>query len=429
MNHLRNGYIAKFFKDLYFIPSLFITSILCTLFIGCEGFGIFDSLIKGNFSYYLISTAGFFTLIYITYSLAECKNKKLTVVDATNMAILITSIAYVLFVVLVTKKLSPLKFIIPGALFLIMIFVTVMRTVYFNPYDEKGKVYYTKHSVNAYYHTLTKNHSFFAIYLFALGITCLSYLIIKSGFTLNLKSSKIIIPLIVAGLFLSFLIFTSISKKISVVDAGLLGATLSLPPIFSQIIFLVTDSLKKDVYLSYWAIILGIVIILTLLRYIFFDISKIGKNTAEDFSDARIANYFKKVSHKYGIGIIVTVAFAAAVILFLMLTFADVTRFFKFEDGTLKITFNLLPAAIINLIFIGWILMGVVLTAVNLKALKITFADFLMLANLIFSIVASIVFALQKTIDWRIYLLSALFVFSLTMTIFRILRASPKKID
>ncbi len=429
MNHVRNGYVAKFFKDLYFIPSLLITSILCTIFIGSEGFGVFDSLVKGGFTYYIMTTAGFFTLVYIVYALAESKNKKLNIVDPTNFAIMITAILYVLFVIFVSKKITLLKLVIPGALFLVMVFVTTMRTVYFNPYDEKGKIYYTKHSVNAYYHTLVKKHSFFGIYLFALAITCLAYLVIKSGFTLNLKSSRIILPLSVAGLFLSFLIFSSISKKISVIDAAILGMTLSLPPVLSQILFLTPNTILKDIYLSYWAIILGIVLILTLLRYVFFDISKIGKNSAEDFSDVRIINYFKKVSNKYGLGTVITVSFAAAVILLLMLTFADVRRFFMFDEGILKINFSIIPTLVVNLLFIGTCLLGVVLTVINIKSLKITFADFLMLTNLLFSIVALGVFALQKTFDWRIYSLGALFIYSLVMTIFRILNCCPKKID
>ena len=73
--------------------------------------------------------------------------------------------------------------------------------------------------------------------------------------------------------------------------------------------------------------------------------------------------------------------------------------------------------------------MGAVLTLSNLKAVKVTFADVMMLINLIFSIVAGGVFALQKTFDWRIYSLCALFVYSLLMTIIRIARSSANKID
>ncbi len=429
MKYLRNGYIAKFFKDLYFIPALFIASILSTIFIACEGYGIFDNLVKGSFSHYLISTASFFTAIYLIYALAESKNKRLNIVDAMNFAIILSSIAYVLFVIFGSKKFSIIKFVIPGALIIIMVVVAVIRNVYFNPYDDKGKIYFTKNSINAYYHTLTKNHSFFGIYLFSVAITCIAYLVIRSGYTVNLSSSRIILPFVVLGLFLASLILNSISKKISLLDASVLGMTMSLPPILFQIIFLVPSTVKQEIYFSYWLIILGVVLILTLLRYIFFDISKIGKNTSQTFSENTLVNYFKRVSYKYGIGIIVTVAFASVVILFLMLTFADITKFFVFAEGQLRITFNLFPALIINLLFIGTILLGAFLSLVNLKAVKITFADFLMLTNLIFSVVASLVFILQKTYDWRIYSLGALFIYSLTITIIRIIKSSPKKID
>ncbi len=428
MNHLRNSYIAKFFKNFHFIPALFISSVLATLFIGCEWFGVFDNLMKGNFAYYNICISAYFVLIYIVYALAECKNEKLSVVDPTNLAIMLASLIYVIYVLFISKTFTLIKLLVPGALFLVMLFVTVMRTAYFKPYEKKGKVYYTKNSINAYYHTLTKNHSFFAIFLFAVALSSLSYLVISSGFTVNFKSSKFILPIIVAGLFLSLLIFNSITKKISVLDAALLGATLSLLPILSQILFVAHGTVKR-IYLSYFAIALGTVIILTILRFIFFDISKIGKNSSENFSDVRIVNYFKKVSHKYGMGIIITVSFFSVIFFLFMINFADATKFIKVEDTIVLINYKLIPSCVINLLFIGTIIMGATLTATGIKSVKITFADFLMLTNLVFSIVASAIFALQKTFDWRIYCLGALFVYSFIMTWIRILKCCPKNID
>ena len=430
MNHLRNGYIAKFFKDFYFIPAIFITSILCTLAIGSEGFGLFDIIGKGNFAYYLISAGGYFLILYVIYALAECKNKKLSVLDPANFAILLTSVIYVLFVVFVSKSSKPLKFIIPGALFVLMIFITTMRNIFFNPYDDKGTVYYTKHSVNGYYHTLLKNHSFFAIFLFALCITCLAFLIITKGYTLKLTSSKMLIPLIAVGIFTSLLIFTSISKKISVLDASILGATISLPPVLAQILFLSPTAESKKLYLIYFAVLALVFVILTVLRYVFFDNSKISKTSTINFSDNGFVDYLKKISHKYGIGNVFTISFAAAIVLYLMLTFADVTTLYTIKDNVLYVKdFSILPAIIVNLLFIGSMLMGVVLTLANIKAIKVTFADVMMLINLIFSIVAAGIFALQKTFDWRIYSLAVLFIYSLLMTIFRIIRFSLNKID
>ncbi len=428
MNHLRNGYVAKFFKNFYFIPVLFITSILSTLFIGCEGFGVFNILMKGNFAKYNIYVCAYFSLIYVTYAFAECKNQKLTVVDPANIAIMLTSLIYAFYVLFVSKTFTLIKLLVSGAFFLIMLFVTVMRTAYFTPYQKKGKVYYTKNSINAYYRTLTKNHTFFAIFLFTVAITCLSYLVISSGFTVNFKSSKVILPIIVAGIFLSLLTFNSISKKISVIDAALLGFTLSLLPILIQILFVAVGTVKR-IYLSYWTILLGTIVILTILRFIFFDISKIGKDTSESFSNVRIINYLKKVSHRYGWGIIITVSIFAVIFFLFTITFADATNFFKFEEGKLLISYKLIPSSIINLLFIGTLILGAILSASGLKAPKITFADFLMLTNLIFSIVASSIFALQKTFDWRIYSLGALFVYSLVMTLLRISKACPKNID
>ncbi len=431
MNHLRNGYMAKFFKDFYFIPSLFITGVLCTLFIGLEGFGLTAEMAKGNLGYFFLSASSYFFVIYFIYALAECKNKKFSVLDPANFAVMLTSVIFVIFVAFIFKTITPLKIIIPSVIFILMLFVTVMRKVFFNPYDEKGgTVYFTKHSINAYYHTLLKKHSFFAIYLFALGITCLAFLILTRGYTLNLTSSKMIIPYVVLGIFLTILIFTSISKKISVLDASLLGATLSLPPVLAIIFFLSPSIAIRNTYLIYFAVVALVIAILTVLRFIFFDISKIGKTTAQSFSDIGIVDYFKKISAKYGIGNVFTISFAAAIILYLMLTFADVTTLYTFIDGVLYVkNITILPTLIVNLLFIGSIFMGAVLTLSNLKAVKVTFADVMMLVNLIFSIVAGGIFALQKIFDWRIYSLGALFVYSLLMTIIRIARSSANKID
>ena len=428
MNHLRNGYVAKFFKNFYFIPVLFITSILSTLFIGCERFGVFANLMTGKFAKYNIYACSYFSLIYITYAFAECKNQKLTVVDPTNIAIMLTSLIYAFYVLFISKTFTLIKLLVSGAFFIVILFVTVMRTVYFNPYEKKGKVYYTKNSINAYYRTLTKNHTFFAIFLFSIALTCLSYLVISSNFIVNFKSSKVILPIIVAGVFLSLLTFNSISKKISVLDAALLGVTLSLLPILTQILFVAVGTLKR-VYLSYWTILLGTTIILTILRFIFFDISKIGKDTSESFSNVRIINYIKKISHKYGWGIIITVSIFTVIFFLFTITFADVTNFFKMESGQLSIRYGLIPSCIINLLFIGTLILGAILSASGLKATKITFADFLMLTNLIFSVVASSIFALQKTLDWRIYSLSILFAYSLIMALLRIIKVCPKNID
>ena len=93
--------MAKFFKDFYFIPALFITGILCTLFIGAEGFGLFNEINKGTLAYYHICASSYFFIIYFIYALAECKNKNFSVLDPANFAIMLTSIIFVLFVVFV----------------------------------------------------------------------------------------------------------------------------------------------------------------------------------------------------------------------------------------------------------------------------------------------------------------------------------------
>ncbi len=429
MNHLRNGYLARYFKTFHFIPTLFIAGILCTIFIGAEVYHVFDKLSIDNFTYYLISFAGFFSVIYLIYALAECKRKKLTIADSANFAILITCIAYILYVALIAKTFSPLKLIVVGAFIIITGFTTVMRTVYFNPYDDKGKVYYTKHSINAYYHTLVKNYSFYGILLFSLGLSCLSHMIISSGYVINLNSPYVVAPIIVSGLFLSLLIINSISKKIGVLDAAILGLTLTIVPALLQILLLVSSPEKKDVYLIYWSIIVGIVLILTLLRYIFFDISKIGKNTSESFGNKPFVSYFKKVSQKYGLGIILTAAFVEISVYLLINKFAKISNFFNFENGELLIKFNLFPCILVNLLFFGTVFISVILSISNLKAIKITFADFLTLSTLVFSLVLASLLFLTKAYNWKIYCLLAIAIYCVIITIFRIIRVCPKRID
>lgn len=429
MNHIGNGYIVKFFKNFAFIPTLFVAGILTTLLILCEQYGIINTLTFNNYTYYIASVTGLFFILYILYAFSNAKKQTLSISDSVNFAIMLTCILYLIYIIFVLKRVSIARIVIPAVLFLIMLLVSLIRTIYYNPYEEKGVVYYTKHSINAYYHTLFKKYSFFGILMFALGLTCLSFLLLQTGYVFNLSSTKIVIPLILIGIVLALLIFNSISKKIGVLDASILSLTITLIPALLQILLLTPDAIKK-VYLIYWAIFCGITLILTSLRYIFFDISKIGKSTAENFEGIRLFSYFKKVSYKYGFGIVLTASFVAVAIFLLMLKFANINEFYKFNDsGKLLIHSNIIPSVIVNILFIGTIILGIALSFANLRASKITFGDFLMLVNLLFSLIASAMFIFEEMFNEKLYCLIAVFVCSFILTIFRITRVCPKSIE
>ncbi|MBQ7340331.1 MAG: hypothetical protein IJW43_05720 [Clostridia bacterium] len=434
MNSLRNGYLAKYFKSFSFIPTLFIASILSTVFILAERYGIISGFTNGNFpknfNLYTIITCCYYVLLYSIFALSTAKKKRLCSADYTNFAIILTCIAYVLYTLFVSKKITVLRIAIPSGIFAFMLLICSIRKVYFNPYEDNGTIYYTKNSINAYYHALFKNYSFFAILLFSIALTCLSYVILRTKTVINFSSSGIVIPIILAGVILSLLIYNSIAKMVGILDASVLSLTVTLIPTLLQILLLHKNSEVFDTYMIYWAVFVGIALILTLLRFIFFDISKIGKNTAEHFEGNRIIAYFKKVSSKYGLCSVLTTSFVATAIFILMLLFANPLYFIRPNDaGGYSILFPIIPTMIINLVFVGAVGIGLIVSGSTLKAPKITFGDFMMLVNLIFSLASMGVFLLKNAIGIKFYALAFVFAYSLIMLIIRIPNACRKSID
>ncbi len=429
MNHIRNSYLAKYFKSFSFIPTLFIASITCTALVFLELFGIFDSMTLNNFTYYVTSTLAFFMLLYFVYSLARAKSPKLRLADSTNFAIMLTCVLYVIFSLFIMKKITLLRIVIPCGLFVITLFISTVRTVYFKPYENSGEVYYTKHSVNGYYHTLLKNYSFFGVLLFAIALTCIGHLIVSNGFIINFKSSSVIVPLVLAGLFFSLLIFTSISKKIGMLDFSILAMTIALIPTLTHILLLINNPQVKLTYLIYFVVCFGAVLIITILRYVFFDNSKIGKHTSQSFGDKKLSSFFKKLSHKYGITIIVTMALVETIYLVLLLRFADVNLYYKLIEDKVSINANLVPCLLANALFIGAIAISFILSVANVKATKITFGDFCLFTNIIFSILGAVYLLIKPIFDVRLYILCAILLISIIISIFRVVRVCPKDVD
>ena len=407
------SYFRDFFIKLYFIPALFFTAGFLTILFANLEFGFLRSL-NYNVLNYIVFFCFFYALILAVYVLSNIRKKTLSVSDCISFALGLTAMVYLFYVLVILKKYNIYRIIVFFALFVLSVISIVFRAIKYSPEIKTNTIFYTKNSLNGYFHALNKHYAFFGIILFAIVLSCISFIMMRKPYALPIDSPYRYRYLVLLGVIFLFLVFGASFKKVTLLDAGLVSGVISAPTALAYILIVADGDFRKNL-LTYFLIAIGVVLFIFIVRFLSFDISKIDKSSLVKHDDKRIKNYIGKYSRKFGF--FVTIATASATAL-LTVFFSDYWVISDYSFGG-HYVYTIVPVLIPIFTVYATMLVGLILSLTNFKSKKITFGDFFTVFNIFFALAGFLVFN-NTVFKYEFFVLLGILFYSLTILVARI---------
>lgn len=413
-------YVIELFKSLQnIILTLLFTSVAMTGILASYEFGLFGLLYKNThlFKYAVIafSIISGFTLIAMLF---EIKSKKLTFFDSIFLAMILVSIAYVIYIDNYGGLIFKQRTIFVAVLLSVGIISIILRSIFFNPGNIPSVTKCRRNTLKNYYKTIINKYSLFVILAIAAVCICAGYLMFNMMFARSIYKQKIDVYAGLALLvpFVVYAIKSSFNEKINLIDAIILSGLISIPVLTVQVFKLAYSPLRVGIIGSVtmaW-------LILTFVRYTTFDMRATLDKTAKPACDCncKIGFYYKSLFKKYGFFSALAIASLIALATLAMLgTYVVKTYFINtdFIHAPLKI----IPISVVLgacLIGLGFSAIGA-LTAIFSK--KVGAGDYLLLLCLLFCILGFVVYAAHLSPNF-LKLLLPFTVYSVILTAIRI---------
>ena len=396
MANKKQNYFCALFKSGYIIHTLLFAALACTLLV----FGyttnlwglIFNNL---NFLIPTAVTVGLFSFLTFIYILANAKKSKICATDALALALTITSIFYLLFVILVLKGYTTPRIVAVVLTLALGLILVVTNACKFNP-DLKEQEKPVKNTLKAYFQTVFEKFSFIGILIATAVIVSFGLIFLLPSYSFSLSNGEYVYAAFLTIPAIIWLACSVSSKKVGAFDALLIALYIAAPIMLVLIISMggaVTN-------LILWAFALLAGLILTYFRYTSFDVTFVCDKPIEKANP--FIFYVKTVAKKYNLLLTVAIGGLLALSVFVLFPVGVATKYLKITAEHIYVSPVLFFVATVQLATFGTLFMGALLSCTNVEVKKVNLADFLLLVLASFVILGAIdilvVFSIKKLV-------------------------------
>ncbi len=211
--------------------------------------------------------------------------------------------------------------------------------------ETKPKKIYKKGSINSYFATLTSKYPLLFIGLFAIVLSCASYLFFSSGlirFVIGspLSVKTVVVACIFALPIIVYSVKSAFSKNITFFDA-IIATGIIVFPISALQIYIKEYSQIKMIL---WAIGVMLFLISAILRLRFFDVTAEKKFV----DNCKSKCYFGKLVRKYDLFSILSIAGICALVALIVLKTRGFQSTFALTSNTIKLAFKFFPFLLVT---------------------------------------------------------------------------------
>lgn len=378
---LRNGYA---------LYALLLTAILTTVSVIAIDFDYLSTFraIPG-LKYYLAITFSLIGLTVLLYLIFRAKTKCVSFADCIANTMFLSAGIVGAYAYFLAKKGTLAFFIIDGAILVIGLFFSILFAIRREKRNEKREIIFTKNSMVGYYTSVFRKYRFIGVLSLAILSVSGSFLLFNSGFlgfaTQFIKDTPLLRYLIIVSIviFGAWLAIDASRQRVSVIDAFLLSNIVTIPVTFAQIYFMNELNLSQ---LTAWAIYIGVILIVSLVRFLSFDITV--NYTQKDLeSKTYVSAFFKKVNP--------LAILAVAALIITVSVFCYVSNVYGigvvFEESKLTIfAIEMWPLTAITFAGAATVVVGFLMSLLCIGAKRVCVVDFFVNLNLILGICACI---------------------------------------
>ena len=365
-----NNFLSVFFKKMYFIPALFFTAIISVAFYGAFEYG-FLSTILANKKYFVAAIiGGGIILLLICYLLIfNLSNKKVNLNDTIPFCALLFSLVTILFFVVRGSSFTTKKIL---ALVLPLVFAflfIILRVITFNRIAETQEE--KKCKITAYVSKVFEKYPPIAVFTAAILLSCFWFLLLARNFSLGFTAQKNVLLLICAIPILYFLLTKTACKKISLFDAFVIALDMSLVILIAIVFGFKNKAIALRNYLVL-AIVTALAVFYTVVRIISFKPGCCCCNNPVE-AKTKFGFYVKSLNKKYNFTLAIAIGALITMILLVFFRYSLITYYYN--KGNVKL--SMVPFALLSASLYFVLVLGAVLSFVNVKSKEITAGDFM----------------------------------------------------
>lgn len=390
LNSKKPSYFKEILKNGYFIYALALAAIITTVCIFAIDFGYLSAIRESSYlKNFLIVAAAIFSIAVLMYFIFRVKTKCVSFADCFANALILACLAVAAYAFFFAKKNYPVFYIIVGGIFVISLCFCIVFAVRREKRNEKREIIFTSNTLVGYYTNVFRKYRFLGIISISILTTCVFYMLFNDGFagiTVEvIGEAPLMRYLIIASLTLfgAWLAIDASRQRVSVIDAFLLSNIAVIPITFALIYF--SDDLNSSKSI-FWAIYLGIIIIVFFVRMLSFDVT-VNYSEKDKSSKTYLSAFIKKINPLL---VLSTVAIIITVGVFCYLS-QIYRNSIIIENGKLvNVALETWPLTAMLFACDGITLFGFLSGIFAVRDKKIGIADFFVWQNLILGIAAII---------------------------------------
>lgn len=412
-----NNYLKSFFCSVYPIVSILLASLFMTVFAFEQQFSITASM-RQSLSIYAYVVLGIFIISTLIYIFASLKKRQITFADSFAFALIFAGIAHVLFTEFFVKEYTLSTYVILSAFRVVGILYIILRICLFA--KEKDKLVTAKNKFTEYYKAVLSKFSFPIILITAFVLTCLSYLVFASGFSIRFFSNNKALTLLASILLtipmVAYVVKSCYSKKICLFDAVMISMLFVIVISLCQIL-VVNFSLKKIIFLAIAVVVYAIVLAIRIKT------CNLDLNCEEKEEKPC---YFGKLINKFNLIDCFALASFIVLVTLAVLKSGVLLNNIALVDGELKINSWFLVSAITSLSCACIILFSLFTTIINIGRKEVGAGDFTLFTLLSTGILGFAIYPFYQ-VEILLYALIGLIALSLIFLLIRISATKCKK--
>lgn len=343
--------IKSYFKGLsrihVLLTAFLFTALISTLVLIIYNFNILGHLIDYKRNAIRLRLAKILTLVscglLFLYFVVTIRKVKGSLNDGVSLGLLLFSILLLVYFFVARGGINTRRIIFLSSTIGISLIYIVLRM--FTVPETKPERIYKKGSLKSYFATLTSKYPLLIIGLFAIVLSCASYLFFSSGLIRFFIGSPLSIKTVVVACIFAlpiivYCVKSAFSKNITFFDAIIATGIIVLPISALQIYIKESTQIKMIL----WAVGVMLFLISAILRLRFFDVTAENKLVVNCKSKC----YYGKLIRKYDLLSILSIASICALIALVVLKIRGFQSTFALTSNTIKLAFKFFPLLLVT---------------------------------------------------------------------------------
>lgn len=415
----KRSYASALHKNGYALFAFFFAALILAALIAFNEFSLATALVADKrLLAALIAAAVYFFFVIIISSVKSISGKGVSLFDSFYLSCFIAGLLYAVYFCVIAKNPdSIIHWCIAAVLAVVGVVHIIISAIKFDADAETGAFAPQKNSVKNYYKALNAKFPLFLTILLSALIAGCAFLVIFNARSFGAdKIMAVVLALCVLPLAL-YLIFGVSDKNVGFFDAALLALLIALPAVFIFVGFRGFTGKRLTTFIALAAALAVLAAFYTVMRWLSVDLLAAPRRKLN--SSCKTRNYFSALSQKFSPLFAISCGSLLVVITLVLFRYTSFPFYFEALKAGKTAGINAFILVAVNALSFALLILGAIISFINIRTKKITIGDFALLACMSYAVFGLISF-IKTPSSLGLIILPVVFIFTLTILSARI---------